>query len=293
MDLQILPYSPEHFDELFQLIVRLNADASHHVGYFGVGETAVREAFEEAQIPIADGFRLAYEDGKLVGALGVDADSEIHRVWILGPFVGHANWHGIADTLYEAVQPVIPQGDYERELFCDAKNTNLHQFALRHGFALRSESAIMVLQRKDYHRAAKDLTQIFDFRETHFGQFQTLHDKIFPKTYMTANQIAQKCDDRHRLLLAVEDQELLGYLFGKIEEESGYVDFLAVDNSFRRRGIGADLLAHALDWMFAAPSTQNVNLTMNTGSAAALSLYNTFGFATERITRSYRKKTHV
>jgi ribosomal protein S18 acetylase RimI-like enzyme len=291
--MKIIPCGTEHYDELFQLVLRLNADPSHHIGYFGVGETHIREAFEESSIPTAEGFRLAFENDKLVGALGVDASHDIQRVWLLGPFIDSENWQMVADQLYDAVQPVIPQGDYEYEIFCDVKNINLHEFALRHGFLARAESAIMSLLRKNYQRAAKDQVQIFDFQDSFFDSFQTLHDRVFPNTYLTAKQTVEKIDDRHRLLIAVEDGKLLGYLFGKIEDESGYVDFLAADESFRRRGIGADLLARALDWMFISPSTQSVNLTTNTDRAAAISLYNKFGFITERITRGYRKNPNV
>lgn len=291
--MNIIPCGTEYFDELFQLVLRLNADPSHHIGYFGVGETHIREAFEESSIPTAEGFRLAFENERLIGALGVDASHDIHRVWLLGPFIDDENWQRVADQLYDAVQPVLPQGDYEYELFCDVKNTNLHEFALRHGFFARAESAIMFLLRKDYQRAAKDQVQIFDFQDSFFDQFQTLHDRVFPNTYLTAKQVVEKIDDRHRLLMAVEDEKLLGYIFGKVEDESGYVDFLAADESVRRRGIGADLLARALDWMFISPSTQNVHLTTNTDSVAAISLYNKFGFSTERVTRGYRKTSNV
>ncbi len=293
MTLNIIPCGTEHFDELFQFSVRLNADAAHHIGYFGVGEINVREAFDESSIPPAEGFQLAYEDGKLAGAFGVDADPEIRRVWLLGPFIDHADWQAVADQLYAAVQPAIPAGDYEHEMFCDVKNINLCQFAERHGFTSRSESAILYLLRNDQQRAAKGKTKVIDFQDLFFEQFQQLHDKVFPNTYHTAKQVIEKRDDHHRLLIALEDDQLTGYLFGKIEEESGYVDFLAVDESFRRRGIGADLLTVALDWMFAAPSTKNVNLTMNANSTAAFSMYSKFGFITERITRGYRKKINV
>lgn len=86
---------------------------------------------------------------------------------------------------------------------------------------------------------------------------------------------------------------MLGYHFCKIEpeSESGYVDFIGTDASARGRGIGADLLASGLDWMLTAVSTKKINLTVNADNAAALRLYETFGFVTARVMRGYRKRT--
>jgi ribosomal protein S18 acetylase RimI-like enzyme len=104
--------------------------------------------------------------------------------------------------------------------------------------------------------------------------------------------MVEKIDENHRLFLAVQDDRLLGYHFCKIEpaSASGYVDFIGTDASGRGRGTGADLLASGVDWMFSAPTTAKINLTVNADNIAARHLYEKFGFVIDRIMRGYRKR---
>jgi len=168
----------------------------------------------------------------------------------------------------------------------------LEAFAARHGFPLRSENAVSTLTREDYRPAAKRQTQIITYQEIFFEQFEKLHKILFPNGYFTARQMIEKANATHQLFLAVEDGKLLGYHFCKIEPASGsgYVDFIGTDSSARGRGIGANLLASGVDWMLSAPSTKKISLTVNADNVPALSLYEKFGFVTERIMRGYRKK---
>lgn len=291
--IQIIPCK-DHFEELVHFITNLNSNSSHHIGFFGKGEADVRASLAECLIPPAEGFLLAYEDDRLVGIFGVDADPEISRVWLFGPLVEHDDWHTVADKLYERVLSVIPAGIRDHDLFCDKQNIHLQEFAQRHGFPLRSENAVMTLLREDYTPTAKNESQIISFDEKFFDQLEHLHKTLFPNAYFIARQMVEKINETHQLFLAIENENVLGYHFCKIEPEaeSGYVDFIGTDSSVRGRGNGADLLASGLDWMLSAPSTKKVNLTVNVDNVPALGLYKKFGFVTERVMRGYRKQTN-
>lgn len=282
----------DRLDELVQFVARLNSDATHHVGYFGDGEADVRSSLEECIIPPADGFRLAYMDDQLVGAFGVDADPEVDRAWLLGPLVESADWHEVADQLYENVLPLISADIHEYELFCDIQNTHMEMFAGRHGFPLHSENAIMKLARADFRHASNGQTQIIPYQENFFDSLDVLHKALFPNTYFTTQQMIDRIDKHRQLFLAVDGSSLLGYHFCKIEPEaeSGYVDFIGTDASARGRGIGADLLTAGVDWMLSAPTTQKINLTVNADNVPARKLYESFGFVVDRIMRGYRKR---
>lgn len=284
--------SRDRLDELVHFVARLNSDEAHHIGFFGEGEADIRLSLAECLIPPDEGFRMAYEENRLVGIFGVDVDPEINRAWHFGPVVEHENWQEIADLLYAEVVSLIPAGIRDYDLFGDERNTNMEGFALRHGFPLRSENAVLTLERGNYQPAANREVGIIEYQADLFPQFEKLHRDLFPSPYLTARQMVEKQDEHHRLLLAVEDGQLLGYHFCKIEpeSESGYVDFIGTDSSARGRGIGADLLASGVDWMLSAPTTKKINLTVNADNNAARSLYEKFGFVTERIMRGYRKK---
>ncbi|MBN2115449.1 MAG: GNAT family N-acetyltransferase [Anaerolineales bacterium] len=288
---EIIPCK-DRFEELVSFVARLNSDGTHHIGFFGEGEADVRASLAECLVPTAEGFRLAYEGDRLVGVFGVDADPEIDRAWLFGPLVEHEDWHTIADQLYAEVLALIPVDIRDYDLFCDVQNIRLEAFAARHGFPLRSENAVMTMTRTDYKPSAKRKSQIIAYDESFFEQFEKLHKTLFPTTYFSARQMVEKINENLQLLFAVEGDQLLGYHFYKIEPEAelGYIDFIGTDSAARGRGVGADLLAAGIDWMLAAPSTKKVSLTVNADNAAAIHLYEKFGFLTERVMRAYRKQ---
>jgi ribosomal protein S18 acetylase RimI-like enzyme len=135
---------------------------------------------------------------------------------------------------------------------------------------------------------------IIDYSPEFFEYFVSCHKLLFPTTYFTARQIVEKLDTTRRLFLGLENGQMKGYHFCKVETDarSGYIDFIGVDESVRGRGLGAILLAAGIDWMFSFPETDKISLTVNANNAAALKLYKNFGFITERVMRGYRKKNN-
>lgn len=292
--MKMIPCGIEHFEELIDFVVRLNSNDTHHIGFFGEGEADVRSSLAECVISPAEGFFLACDNDQLVGVFGVDINPEIGRAWLLGPLIEHANWQSLADELYDACAKIIPAGIHEQDLFCDVQNINIKTFAERQGFPLRSETAVLTLERVNYKNPGSSETSfsVVDYVPSFFEQFETLHNFLFPKTYFTAHQIIEKLDDTHRLFLALENGLLKGYHFCKVETDArlGYVDFIGVDLSMRGQGLGSILLAAGLDWMFSFPETDKINLTVNADNISALKLYENFGFVTERVMRGYRKQ---
>lgn len=282
----------DRFDELVQFVARLNSEGEHHIGFFGEGEADVRASLAECLIPPSENFVMAYEENELVGTFGVDADPEVNRAWLFGPLVDHTDWHEIADQLYAKVLPRIPVNIRDYDLFADVQNTRMEAFAVRHGFPVNSENAVLTLTRENYKPAAKRQAQVIRYQKRFFKRFETLHKALFPNAYFTARQIAEKIDKYHQLFLVMEERRLLGYHFCKIEPESGsgYVEFIGADPSARTRGIGVDLLASGVEWMLSASTTQKINLTVNADNVAARRLYEKFGFVTDRVMRGYRKR---
>jgi ribosomal protein S18 acetylase RimI-like enzyme len=206
-----------------------------------------------------------------------------------GPLVTAADWQPVADALYAEVQKCIPPGIHEQDLFFEARNLNGQAFAARHGFSLRSNNAIFRLQRADWKPSAI-LAPVCAYQAAFFEQFEHLHQALFPTTYYTARQIVEKQAENQRLFLMVENEQVLGYHFCKTETDSGYIDFIGVDAAARGRGLGADLLNAGLEWMFSQPQIAEIGLTVNAENAAAIRLYEKFGFVSGRILQGYRKR---
>jgi hypothetical protein len=244
----------DRFDELVQFVARLNSDGAHHIGFFGDGEADV-VSLAECLIRRRR-LHMAYEAEELIGVFSVDADPEIDRAWLFGPLVEHREWHDVADQLYAKVLPRIPVGIRDYDLFCDVQNTHMEAFAVRHGFPLHSENAVLTLAREKYSPAAQRRTQVIPYREDFLALLEQLHKTLFPKAYFTARQMVEKTDENHRLLLAVEQGRLLGYHFCKIEPASGsgYVDFIGTDSPRTRAASTPTCLPRA--WTGCSPPRQ-------------------------------------
>jgi ribosomal protein S18 acetylase RimI-like enzyme len=280
----ITPFQSADFERVVRFIARMNDDPMHHIGYFGVGAADVEQELQSLDVPLPDGFKLAVEGGDLIGVMGVDFDPEISRAWLYGPVIDHVDWHSLADQLYAAVRPAIPPTIGQHELFCDAHNLNCRAFAERHGFAPISEHMIFFLHRSGSIPAAA----VSEWEPPYFEAFQGLHNRAFPNAYYKARQIVDKQGDDARLLIAAQNGDLQGHVFGQVTPHSGYIDFIAVNECWRGQGIGKTLLAGALHWMFSIPAVEQVNLTVAVANTAAQRLYESFGFTRERTMCAFR-----
>lgn len=105
-------------------IVGLNGNTEDHIGYFETAADDIARSLRELSVAVEEGFRLAIQDGQVVGVLGIEADLEIGRAWIYGPLVRHSQWMAVADQLYAAALSAIPPGIGQQQMFCDGRNRN-------------------------------------------------------------------------------------------------------------------------------------------------------------------------
>jgi ribosomal protein S18 acetylase RimI-like enzyme len=287
--MRILRGGAVDIETLVAFIARLNGDHAHHIGYFGTHPADITTTLQALTPPLDEGFYLACDQDQLVGVLGVEVDVELGRAWLYGPLLDPAAPDTIADTLYTALLPVIPSSVHEHELFCDARNQLCQMFAIRHGFALHGEAAILLFTREQLAHVPPSGAAELD--ESFFNTFRNLHSLLFPRTYASGQELIDKRTDRAKIFMATESGQLQGYIAAKVEPGggSGYIDYIGVSEHARQRGIGRRLLAAALGWLFTFAEVQHIDLTVSTSNAAALRLYETLGFQRERVMRAYRK----
>ena len=80
-----------------------------------------------------------------------------------------------------------------------------------------------------------------------------------------------------RIFVARRDDVLQGFVIVGLTGRTGYIQRLAVHPEVRRSGVGARLLARALQWADKRGATHTV-VNTETQNAAALALYDKFGF---------------
>ncbi len=294
MNLRIIRCSKQRFEEMLAFVSAHNPAGEHHIGYFGVTPEDIRQSVLMLNVAYTRGFRLALAGNRLVGVCGVDIDPAIGRAWLYGPMVVAEPWAEVADALYAAVQPAIPAGIGEHEMFIDSCNVNGRAFAQRHGFESHGEWAIYFItpDRLAALPVADASWPVEPWNGRWAEPLAALHDSLFPRSNYTLAYMVEELERGATLLTLADGDRLAGYFFGRAEAESGeaYVDLVGVHPDYHRRGLGRQLMLAGLAELRQMPGLRQVNLTVATGNTAAMRLYDSLGFIKEREMAAFRRQ---
>ena len=117
---------------------------------------------------------------------------------------------------------------------------------------------------------AHHLSKSTHFKE-HFSEF-------------TFEKRMEGLDKRDRLIayVAQENDEDIGYCLVTVDGLNGEVDSLFVKSVYRGKGVGEELVSHALKWL-EEQKCETVRVSIAEGNEDTLDFYRRFGFA-ERLT---------
>lgn len=276
--------SPALLTEVAGFAAACNRDPAQHIGYLGEQVDDVTAELRELDgDPVFAVAREGSGDGAtMYGLLCAEWDLDLGRTWLHGPW---APTDELMDRLYQAVLPRIPPQAVPHELFGDAENTTLADFAARHGFARHGEQAIL-----RFHRAK--LAELEAVSLPKLGprwreQVAELHDRAFPGTYAPSRVLL---DGHAPVLVAADGDTLLGYVTLKLRPEYSetQIEYLAVAEAARGSGVGARLVAAALHEAFTDDRYQVMDLVVDQDNPAARRLYERVGFTLLREMRSFR-----
>lgn len=262
--------------ECASFIATRNSSPIGHIGYLGDDPDDVTAELAE----LAGDFTatLARVGTDLVGLLGAESDPEVGRAYLFGPWAGSAE---LMDRLYATLKPMIPDDITDHELFCNVENAAVIAFAGRHGFAPPREHYILRLDRADLTGSPVNLPLLAPAQH---DQFAALHDRAFPNTHAPAATLLAKGEP---IRVVVEDDTLLGYVILTLRPEfdDAQVEYIAVDEAARGRGIGARLLTAGLHVAFADERFTHMSLV--TSNPVARRLYEKVGFTVRHEMRSF------
>jgi ribosomal protein S18 acetylase RimI-like enzyme len=288
--MHVAPMKPDQLNEVAAFITRLQADPSHHIGYFGERQEDIALYVRELEPAGTDCFVLAHEDEKLLGILGAEADPELRRAWLHGPIVDYPDWDTLADHLYEAAcQQVIPAYASMYELFGNIANVNLCRFARRWGFApLPSTAAVLRFPR--HQGVTLPAAHASELDSRFHDSFIKLHETSFPDAYYLGKQVIGMLNDTKKVFVVTDGDSLGGYIYAQVDSGGdGYIDFLGVEESVRRQGIGRQLITAATHWLLSLPGVQDIRLTVNGDNTPAIALYSGLGYEHVCTLQAYRK----
>lgn len=280
MPVQIrLAYTGEVQGKLVPFLARLNSPPSRGVCFLGENAQQIAADLNELNRPIHETFFVAEEDGDLIGVWGFETDAEIGRGWMFGPFIEHPDWDRVARLLWDAVLAALPQHTKELEMFLGLENDRALALAADLGFEARNDSAILQLRRTEAPSILPpEAAPVFS--SEHAQAFGDLHNRLFPDTHAPPSQIIAKLSPLKRLFVETRRGELAGYLYAeaRLEGGEGYIDYLGVDERFRREGVAELLIRSAIAWLFTHEEINEVNLSVLPSNDAALKLYAKLGF---------------
>jgi len=298
---QIRPATNADLPAVVELVVRLQADPAHHIGFHGVTEAEVTEELTRLQPDWAGGAAVAVgSSGTLRGVLSTDVNAELGRGWLYGPFVdvpsGHPAapnaWDTTADALYAAVTQ-LPRlsGIADLDLYGHVAHRQLADFAQRHGFVGARPTRIFVLKGAELRSLlAKDVDKVEPLDPSMHDQLTTLYEKTFPNRNKSADQLIHGGD--HTIVTLKQGEgRLAGFAAGYAQEGEYLVDYVAVDPEMRCVGVGGTVvrgLLREIDARFGAHRQAAAVVAID--NSASTAMFTRLGFQVELELVSYRRK---
>ncbi|MDV2582386.1 GNAT family N-acetyltransferase [Alkalibacillus haloalkaliphilus] len=287
LDIKVI--EQDELGKVSSFIAELNQHEESHIGFCGKEQDEIADCMKNDMddINYTDSFIVAYEGNELVGVLGFDADFENSNAEIWGPFIVPRKWDIVYDMWNEMTGLLTSEID-SLEMFPNLKNERACQFAKAVSFEKHSDESILTF-RNDRHELKSDFIE--EMTPTYYDDMKQLHDEAFPGAYYSGQQIIKRLDEDNKVFIKTNDGVLIGYIYVEVEPKfgDGSIEFFAVKESEKGRGVGKELLTGALKWLFTYETIQSITLCVNSTNASAINLYKKAGFQHQHDLCSFTK----
>jgi len=89
--------------------------------------------------------------------------------------------------------------------------------------------------------------------------------------------------DDDLFLVAEDEGEIVGSIMGGYEGHRGWINYLAVEPSLRKQGLGRDLM-NAVESCLLEKGCPKINLQVRTGNDAVIAFYEAIGYTDDKCT---------
>ncbi|WP_052455775.1 GNAT family N-acetyltransferase [Bhargavaea cecembensis] len=264
-------------------LAAINRDHGRHIGYCGAEPEEIRHTLEGdfSDFGLARSFWVAEREGRIIGALGLDADSEEGSAEVWGPFVASGQpFREVAAALWHTAMDPAGETISRFDFFVNEENTDAAIFIDRLGAEKTGHHLILgadgAAQLPAEHPAVP-------FSPAYEEAFIRLHDETFPGTYYSGADILSRLDGRNGLLVIPDGEDRIrGYVYVEADpiHGDGSIEFLAVSPDHRRQGLATRLLEAGLAELLNHDQIDEIRLTVEAENEAALGLYEAAGFRT-------------
>ncbi|MCW1928953.1 GNAT family N-acetyltransferase [Bhargavaea beijingensis] len=283
MGIRVRPASDE--GEAAKFVAALNIHRTNHIGFCGTDEKEIRHALEHgfSDSGFEQSFFVAENEGRIVGAVGFDIDSDEGAAEVWGPFVSEdLPFKKVAMSMWSETIAAL-EGVRTFRFFVNEENTDVSSMVESIGAIHTGRHLILRVQAGAVNPGN---SQAIPAEEPHEKEFRAMHARAFPGTYLSADEILELLDDNHRLFVIPDGEAgVKGYVYTEADpiHGEGSIGFLAVGEAYRRQGLATALLQAGLGELFRHEPIREVRLTVGEENGAAVGLYEAAGF--ERIHR--------
>jgi ribosomal protein S18 acetylase RimI-like enzyme len=239
--------------------------------------------------------RVLRADGHIVGAVVGDWDAEVGRAWILGPWVAGDDdaWRSWARPLVEAVLDQLPEDIHDWELAADVSHTRMAELGAELELPASEVNHVYSVDAATVETWPESSGEVRTATHADVETIRPLHDQEFPASYATADHLVpEPPDGKFHVAVAADGPQLLGYAAGRVQPDGeGYLDFIAVADVARGRGVGRDLMVAVCRPVIASATTGKLHLTVQDHRAPARRLYESLGFQRSLSIVGYRHKS--
>lgn len=238
-------------------------------------------------------FVVGYQDNFLMATLGCEFDAALGRAWLRGPFVATDSadlWRNVATQLWAHLQQVLPVTIECWDAFLNVENLEGGTFYQQQSFRWVREVQFYQCSKSNFrHPPAMDTQP--EHTSAQLAEIASLHDQLFPKTYLSGEQLLANQSSSQRLFVASAAGQMQGYVYASCEPESqeGSIEFVGIHPDSRRQGVATLLLKQAMYWLFNDCDCHWVSLNVQAEQHAARTLYEKVGFRLHTTGNHWRK----
>jgi ribosomal protein S18 acetylase RimI-like enzyme len=269
----------EEVESVAKFISEMNSIEGSHIGYCGQDCLEIAHSLREdiTDITYNNSFLTVYDQGKLVGVLGFNADLESGSAEVWGPFFKEDKWD-IVTSVWGKMIDLLPNEINSINMFPNKKNKKVLELVNGLSFHRQSDQTILNFSRSRVEEL-EDVS-IQELTEDYHMELAELHNNTFPNTYYSGHQIINRLNEDRKVFIIVNDGKLCGYIYVEAKPDYGEasIEFFAVKERERGKGIGGNLLTAALKWLFTIESIGSITLCVNSSNQDAINLYKKVGF---------------
>lgn len=275
----ILRAAAEHRSALVSMLSELNSTAESQCLHCDTEHSGIAVEIDNLLAHNSIPLIVALDNRGIAAVLGCELNTAGTHCWLRGPFLRSSADIAVLAAVYEQLASSLPSTLTDMMAFPNVENTTARAFYTQREFSDTHTIHIYTAPRPAILPPA--VHGIHEYSSDLFEQLQTLHDLAFTTAVERATDIAAALDEDHRVFVYTEQGVLAGYIHVSISNTpaEGFVEFLAVHPDYRGRGIGEQLLQHAMHWFFAERAMPQAGLCVRDTVANARRLYERAGFS--------------